>query len=251
MTQPPADTFLFDVPVPVPPVEQLLLLASQYTRHNDTLDLALASPTEPDPQTHAASARQLASETSAAITAVLDQQPCPSPDLSDALVRLNQLAYLSAQSAGHTAHKARELTALAPQDIVTSTAHIVLEQDRGRSGTSAPPAERLTPAHCAALHDIAQGRAVVTKSMGRQYVNNRGPRILVSTLRHLESTGLVDRAEGSAAPAFKGGPPLDRLRLTPAGMTAVASFIGLPPAGTNTPPRMVTPAPAQSPSRSR
>ncbi|MFJ6438658.1 hypothetical protein [Streptomyces sp. NPDC091416] len=249
MTQPPADTLLFDVPVPVPPVEQLLLLAGRYTRHNDALDLALASPTDPDPQTHAASARQLASETSAAITAVLDQQP--GPDLSDALVRLNQLAYLSAQSAGHNAHMARELTALAAQDIVTCASHIAQEPDRGRSGTSAPPAERLNPTHRAALHDIARGRAVVTESMGRQYVNNRGPRILISTLRHLESNGLVDRAEGSAAPAFKGGPPLDRLRLTPAGMTAVASFIGLPPAGSTAPTRVVPPSPAQSPSRGR
>lgn len=251
MTQPPADTLLFDVPAPVPPVEQLLLLAGQYTRHNDTLDLAIASPTEPDPQTHAAPAQQLASETSAAIIAVLDQHPCPGPDLSGALVRLSQLAYLSAQSVGHAAHKARELTALAPQDIVASTAHIAQEQDRGRSGTSAPPAEQLTPAHRTALHDIARGHAVVTESMGRQYVNNRGPRILISTLRHLESTGLVDRAEGSAAPAFKGGPPLDRLRLTPAGVTTVASFIGLPPAGTTAPTRMVPPSPAQSTSRSR
>ncbi|MER7728507.1 hypothetical protein [Streptomyces sp. NPDC096323] len=250
MTHSPAEALLFEVPVPVPPVEQLLLLAGQYTRHNDTLDRALASPTEPDPHAHAASAQQLASETSAAIIAVLDQHPCPGPDLSNALVRLSQLAYLSAQSVGHTAHKARELTALAPQDIVTSTAHIAQEQDRGHSGASAPPADRLPPAHRTALHDIARGHAVVTESMGRQYVNNRGPRILISTLRHLESTGLVDRAERSAAPAFKGGPPQDRLRLTPAGVRAVAALVGHRPATTAAPTQMSPPNPVSHP-RSR
>ncbi|WP_326740367.1 hypothetical protein [Streptomyces sp. NBC_01022] len=251
MTHPHADSLLFDVPVPVPPVEQLLLLAGQYTLHNDTLDLALASPTEPDPAAHGASARQLATETSAAITAVLNQHSSIQPDLSDTLIRLNQLAYLSAHSADQKAHLARELTALAPQDIVTSAARIAQEPGRDRSGAPASPAELLTPAHCAALYEVARGRAVVTESMGRQYVNSRGPRILISTLRHLESNGLVDRAEGSAAPAFKGAPPLDRLRLTPAGATAVASFIGLPPATTAASSRVVPPAPVQSPSRSR
>ncbi|WP_326682048.1 hypothetical protein [Streptomyces sp. NBC_01237] len=164
------------------------------------------------------------------------------------MVRLHQLTYLSAQSAGHTAHKARELTALAPQDIVTSAARIAQEPGRDRSGA---PAELLAPAHCAALYEITRGRAVVTESMGRRYVNSRGPRILISTLRHLESNGLVDCTEGSAAPAFKGAPPLDRLRLTPAGATAVASFIGLPPARPAAPTRVVPPAPVQLPSRGR
>lgn len=250
MTEPPADTFLFEIPAPPTPVERLLLLAGQYTLHNDTLDLGLAASTDPDPATHVASARRLASETSTAISAVIDQQPHINPDLSDALVRLSQLAYLSAQS-GHDPRMARDLTALAPEAIVNSAARIAQELGRGRSGASTAQKEHLTPLRCLALYEIARGHVVVTESVDRQYVHSRGIRVPISTVRHLESHGLINRAGGSAAPAFKGGPPQDRVRLTPAGVTAVASFIGLPPASTSTPTGVVPPSPVQPASRSR
>ena len=63
MTTPPANALLFEVPAPPTPVERLLALAAHYTQHNDTLDLLLTSPTEPDPGAHVASAQRLASET--------------------------------------------------------------------------------------------------------------------------------------------------------------------------------------------
>ncbi|MFI9719800.1 hypothetical protein ACIHFE_09120 [Streptomyces sp. NPDC052396] len=48
MTTPPSDALLFEVPAPLTPIERLLVLADQYTRHNDAIDYPnLSSPRAP------------------------------------------------------------------------------------------------------------------------------------------------------------------------------------------------------------
>lgn len=216
------------MPAPPTPVEQLLLLADRYTQHNDTVDLLLSPSAHSGSGAHAASARQLGAETRAAIKAVEDLSLYASTGLADAVVRLRQLAYLSAEAAGQDMSLGRELTALAPEAAVDSAARIAAEIRQRRWNTSALSDEALTPVQRAALWEIACGHVVATSSLGRHYVHYRDTRVLISTVRSLESKDLVRRKEKSAPPAFHGGPPQDRIHLTPAGTTAFASFITQP-----------------------
>ncbi|KPI02842.1 hypothetical protein OK074_4992 [Actinobacteria bacterium OK074] len=243
MTAPP-DEVLFEVPAPPSTVERLLDLAAHFTQHNDTLDIVLGRADQPASDAHAASARRLASATGAAVKAIHGEQLYESPELSDALVRLGQLAYLSAASADHGPRPARALTALAPEAVVDCAAQVAAEIRRRRWNTSAPPDQRLTDAQCTALKEIARGHIVVTGSLGRQYVHSRQTRVLISTLRSLESHNLADRRPRSASPAHLGGPPQDRVLLTPAGTRAVASILPLSPA------TEAEPAPAARPAAS-
>ncbi|WP_329472466.1 hypothetical protein OIE75_28085 [Streptomyces sp. NBC_01723] len=82
---------------------------------------------------------------------------------------------------------------------------------------------------------------VVTSSLGRQNVHYRDERVLMGTLRALEAKGLAERVPQSAPAAYVGGPLQDRVRLTPAGTTALATAISSPP--TRRAPG-TTPAPA-------
>ncbi|MFJ2262222.1 hypothetical protein ACIOKD_28510 [Streptomyces sp. NPDC087844] len=91
---------------------------------------------------------------------------------------------------------------------------------------------------------------MATSSPGRQYVHYRDERVLIATLRSLESNGLAERDLKSAPSAYMGGPFQDRVRLTCAGTTALAAALSHPPA---TGPRSTPPAPAaaQTATRSR
>ncbi|MGW2725355.1 hypothetical protein [Streptomyces sp. NPDC001492] len=76
----------------------------------------------------------------------------------------------------------------------------------------------------------------------------------MSTLRALETKGLAERTARSAPAAYVGGPPLDRVRLTSVGITALASVIDAPPAGPRTAPGTTPrhlPSAAQATTRSR
>ncbi|MFF3460290.1 hypothetical protein ACFYXH_39610 [Streptomyces sp. NPDC002730] len=93
-----------------------------------------------------------------------------------------------------------------------------------------------------------------TSSLGREFLRSREPKVLMSTLRALETKGLAERTPRSAHAAYVGGPPLDRVRLTSAGITALASLIGSPPARPSTAPGTTPhplPATAQATTRSR
>ncbi|WP_282793121.1 hypothetical protein [Streptomyces sp. CC224B] len=237
MTHPPAAELLFEVPPPPTPVERLLALADRYTQHNDLLDLVLADNAEPDPATHVTSAQQLTSETLYAIKAVDDQQLYESADLSDAMVRLRQLAYLSTASEAERPQLARELTALAPEAVLDSATRVAGEMRRRRWSNAAVPDASFSDAQHTALHEIARGHVVVTGSADRRYVHHRTARLLISTLRSLEAKDLIARKAKSAAPAYIGGPPQDRVHLTPAGVTALATVLALPPAATAGPSR--------------
>ncbi|MEU9059161.1 hypothetical protein AB0D13_09855 [Streptomyces sp. NPDC048430] len=110
MTTPP-DGLLFDVATPPTPVERLLLLADQYVQHNDMLDRLLRSGPQAEPGTNVASGQRLAYATRTAIKAILDERLFESHELSDTVVRLQQLAFLSGASTEHPLPTARMLTA--------------------------------------------------------------------------------------------------------------------------------------------
>ncbi|MFD4479404.1 hypothetical protein ACFWPU_25255 [Streptomyces sp. NPDC058471] len=241
MTSPSSDGLLFDVAAPPTPVERLLLLADQYVQHNDTLDRLLRAGSPPEPDAHAASAEQLASATHSAIKAVTDERLFESHELSDTVVRLQQLAFLSGASANHRLPMAGTLTALAPAAAMGCADTVARELRRRRESATDLPGHPLTVTHHTALWEIACGNVVATSSLGRQYVHYRDERVLIGTLRSLEANGLAERVPKSAPSAYVGGPLQDRVRLTAAGTTSLAAAISRPPA-TRAPG--TTPAPA-------
>lgn len=249
MTTPP-EGLLFDVAAPPTPVERLLLLADQYVQHNDMLDRLLRAGSPSGPDAHVASAGQLASATHSAITAVTDERLFESHELSDAVVRLKQLAFLSSASADHALPIARTLTALAPAAAMGCAKTVARELRRRRGSTTDAPGHRLPDTHHSALWEVAGGNVVATSSQGRQYVHYRDERVLIGTLRSLEANGLAERVAKSAPSAYIGGPLQDRIRLTAAGTTALAAAISRPPA-TRAPSTTPSPAVAKAATRSR
>ncbi|MFJ9712837.1 hypothetical protein [Streptomyces sp. NPDC101234] len=228
MTTPPAEGLLFDVAAPPTPIERLLLLADQYVQHNDMLDRLLRAGPASEPDAHAGSAEQLAAATHIAIKAVADERLFHSHELSDAVVRLQQLAFLSSASADHGPHTARTLTALAPEAAMGCAGTLAYEIRHRRGSTGNVPHHRLTSTHRTALWEIGCGNVVAISSLGRQYVHYRDERVLIGTLRSLEADGLAERVPKSAPSAYIGGPLQDRVRLTAAGTTALAAAISSP-----------------------
>ncbi|MCX5417669.1 hypothetical protein [Streptomyces sp. NBC_00059] len=144
MTEPPAEALLFDVPPPPTPVERLLHLADQYTQHNDALDLLLRTTAPSGPDTHAASALRLATDTQSAIKAIQGERLYESVELAETVMRLQQLVFLATASGDLRAGTARGLTALAPEAAVSCAVTLDAETRR-RRWASAPVAEqRLT-----------------------------------------------------------------------------------------------------------
>ncbi|MFJ7527963.1 hypothetical protein ACIQ1S_23920 [Streptomyces griseus] len=223
----------------MPPVARLLNLAADFTRHNDSLDTL--DHTAPEPGTFTRSAERLAQQTNAVITAVAEMQLFAHADLTAALVRLKQIAYLADAASRHEVVASRVLTAFAPEAVVGSAARIAAHMRRRRSGHAPEPDDRLDAVRQTALHEIALGHIVTTSSQGRAYVHSAGARVLIGTLRSLEKNGLAERVPESAPPAYVGGGCQDRVRLSTAGAIALATVIGMPPATRDPGP---TPAPA-------
>ncbi|MCX5410345.1 hypothetical protein [Streptomyces sp. NBC_00059] len=248
MTEPPAEALLFDVPPPPTRVERLLHLADQYTQHNDALDLLLRTTVPSGPDAHADSALRLAADTQPAIKAIQGERLYESVELTETVMRLQQLAFLATASRDLHAGTARGLTALAPEAAVSCAVTLAAETRR-RRWASAPVADRrLTAVQCDALAEIARGHVVAGSSLDREFTRSREPKVLMSTLRALEAKGLVERTVNSAHAAYIGGPPQDRVRLTAAGVTSLASVIELPPAGRASRPGR-RPAPSRPPRR--
>ncbi|MFK0156547.1 hypothetical protein ACIQVK_31305 [Streptomyces sp. NPDC090493] len=124
----------------------------------------------------------------------------------------------------------------------------MIRHRRGSTGNA--PRHRLTSTHRTALWEIGCGNVVATSSLGRQYVRYRSERVLIGTLRSLETSGLAERVPKSAPSAYMGGPLQDRVRLTAAGTIALTAAISSPhsasPPGTTS-----APAPAESAARTR
>jgi hypothetical protein len=169
-----------------------------------------------------------------AVRAIHGQRLYESAELAETVVRLKQLAFLSAASADHGVQVAHELTALAPQTAVGCAVSLGAETRRRRGASAIAPDVRLTSDQRSALVQIASGHVAASSSLGREFTRSREPKVLMSTLRTLESKDLAERTPNSAQPAYHGGPPQDRVRLTPAGITVLASGIGLPAAGPGT-----------------
>ncbi|MEV8125396.1 hypothetical protein AB0P07_15040 [Streptomyces sp. NPDC085944] len=251
MIDSPAEALLFEVAPPPTPVERLLQLADQYTQHNDALDLLLPAASAPLPDTYATSAHRLVSATGAAIKVIQSERLYESDDLIEVIARLRQLIVLADASIDLNTRAARELTALAPEAAVTSAVTLACETRRRRSPA---PGGQLSAAHRTALAEIARGHVTASNSLGREFTRSREPKVLMSTLRALESKALAERTPGTARAAYVGGPPLDRVRLTSAGITALASAIDAPSAGPRTAPGTAPrplPAATQTTARSR
>ncbi|MCY0940261.1 hypothetical protein [Streptomyces antarcticus] len=237
------------------PVVRLLALADQFTQHND--QLARLRPAYGATWGHA-SAQVLVSACLDAVQAIVDRPMYAGVTLTEATVRIKQLAVLTGQAVRHlaeakeqlgapaspsdppsrggeVAHQiqlARELTALAPAMALESASAVASEIHRRRPAT-ATENDALTPAERAALHATARGHVVIGRREGREYVHSRDSSVHIDTLRALEHAGLVAVDPGSAPPAFDGGPPHDRVRLTLSGAMAVTAFLGR---GPRTPP---------------
>ncbi|MFD4177250.1 hypothetical protein [Streptomyces anulatus] len=254
MTPPPTEALLFEVPPPPTSVERLLHLADQYTQHNDALDLVLRTTAASGPNPHADSALRMAASTQSAIKAIQGERLYESAELTETVMRLQQLAFLATASADLRAGTARQLTALAPEAAVSCAVTLATEIRR-RRWASAPVADhRLTAVQCDALAEIARGHVVASSLMEREFTRSREPKVLMSTLRALEARGLVKRSADSAHSAYVGGPPQDRVRLTETGIASLASVLELPlarpSAAPGTTPRPL-PAAAQATTRSR
>ncbi|MEK8146158.1 hypothetical protein NKH18_47940 [Streptomyces sp. M10(2022)] len=145
MTEPPAEALLFDVPPPPTPVERLLHLADQYTRHNDALDLLLRTTAPSGPDAHAASALRLAADTQSAIKAIQGERLHESVELTETVMRLQQLACLATASGDLRAGTARGLTALAPEAAVSCAVTLAAETRRRRWASARSPINGCLP----------------------------------------------------------------------------------------------------------
>lgn len=239
------------VPDQPSPVLRLLALADQFTQHND--QLTRLQPAYGATRGHT-SAQVLVSACLEAVQAVVDQPMYAGVTLSEATVRIKQLAVLTGQAVRHLAEAkaqlggtpspsnpvsrggevarliqlARELTALAPAAALESAIAVASEIHRRQPATTTG-ADALPLAEQTALHATARGHVVIGWREGREYVHSRGSSVHLDTLRALEHAGLVALEPGSAPPAFDGGPPHDRVRLTLSGAMAVTAFLGHSP----------------------
>ncbi|MER5760612.1 hypothetical protein [Streptomyces sp. NPDC002082] len=229
---------------------RLLALADQFTQFND--QLARLQPAYAAAQGHP-SATSLVSACREAVQAIVDQPMHTGVDLTEATVRIKQLAVLTGQAVRHLAdakellaatppsdtptrsgdiaHRiqlARELTLLAPVAAVESASTLAREIQRRRPGT-ATGADALAPAQRAALHATARGHVVIARHQGREAIHSRSNSVHIDTLRALEQAGLVAVEPGSAPPAFGAGPPRDRVRLTLTGAMALTDALGSSP----------------------
>lgn len=249
VTTPPDEGLLFEVPTPV---EQLLRLAGECTRHNDAIDVLLSAGAGADSVAHAASARTLAHDTHGALRAIRDQRLNSSMELAHAQIRLRQLGFLSAVSADYDPAAARELTALATDTVMDSARVVALQMLRRAPTGQRAPAARLTTIQHSALEQIARGHVVANSSLGREYTRSREPKVSMSILRSLEAESLAERAPATACPAYHGGPLQDRVRLTPAGIATLATVLARSAPQQNTgPSATAVPLPAATPATAK
>ncbi|WP_327303670.1 hypothetical protein OG730_08645 [Streptomyces sp. NBC_01298] len=226
---------------------RLLALADQFTQFND--QLARLQPAYAAAQGHS-SANSLVSACREAVQAIVEQPMYGGVALTEAAVRIKQLAVLTGQAVRHLADAkellatapppsdtptrsgdiahlielACELTLLAPVAAVDSASTLATEVQRCRPATTTG-ADALAPAQRAALHATARGHVVIARHQGREAVHSRSNSVHIDTLRALEQAGLVAVEPGSAPPAFGTGPPRDRVRLTLTGAMALTAAL--------------------------
>ncbi|MCZ4103536.1 hypothetical protein [Streptomyces sp. H39-C1] len=272
-------------PPPTAP-EQLLELAGDFSRHNDALTALTATGPSATSNVlqHVAFTQCLARETLTAI-AVIKRQPLHhTHQVQDALVRLKQLAYLTTEAADHlldavdlmraareqgagspdqlAAHPeplraafrriqlARELTALAPEAVVEAAEHIARESHRQKAAEPHPQEIRLSLAQYTALRAAASGHVLATDLFGKQSASIRSTRIPISTLRSLQAKHLLQHE--MLPPAHRDAAHQSRIRLSPAGVAALAALRSWPRPAPLITKGALHPAPAKpAPSRAR
>ncbi|MBT2509184.1 hypothetical protein J7I98_25530 [Streptomyces sp. ISL-98] len=127
----------------------------------------------------------------------------------------------------------RDLTALGAQDALTTAELLVTERRRrGVSPLHQPPA--LSPAQDAALRAVARGEVTITDD--KPYVRRDDIRVTISTIRSLESRGLVAREH---CPLWLHD---ERVHLTADGCHGLAPTFGRP-----RPPALTPARPASRP----
>ncbi|MFI2236478.1 hypothetical protein [Streptomyces chrestomyceticus] len=258
------------------PAEQLLLLGSDFARHNDCLSrLRLDSLSPATALTQQAVSTQHLARSALDIIDALNAQPMHhSPETRTVYARVQGLAHLAIDTANYlldaedilddtyagvpvkgdgplltyrqalqTANSrltlVRELTALGPQDTLTAAELFVTE--RRRRG-EIPPQQSpgFSPAQHAALRAVARGE--VTIADGKPYLRHDDWSITLPTLRSLEARGLLVREK---CPLWLHD---ERVHLSADGRRDLTATFGRPPAPTRTAARPA-PAPQATPSR--
>ncbi|MEV6807787.1 hypothetical protein [Streptomyces sp. NPDC051132] len=210
--------------------ERLLLLGADFTRHHDVL-IRLNSAHPAHVAIAAADHIPLAQAlTRGALDAreAIRAAPglCPSPDVERVLARMTQLATMTVIAADHllttvdllstvvfqdprqgaaadlTDEKraeaanhirlAEQLTSLGAGDCLAAAGLLAHELRRQHPGVFRPP-PALSPAQHAALEAVAAGRVTLDQQEDKVLVEQGTGRIAITTLRSLESRGLVRR----------------------------------------------------------
>ncbi|MFE5162937.1 hypothetical protein ACFRNT_31420 [Streptomyces sp. NPDC056697] len=257
---------------PATPAEQLLLLGADFTRHNDALPrLRLNDSSSATALTHQATAALHLARSALDIAKTLNTQRIYlSPVVRAVYARVRQLAHLATDAADHllnagkilnNAHATvsiqgedalpayrhaleeagnrltlvRDLTALGAEDSLTTAEQFATEQRRSAPPPHQPPA--LSPAQDAALRATARGEVTIDRLNDKPYVSRDDIRITISTIRSLESRGLVAR---EPCPLWLHD---ERVHLTADGRRGLAATFGHPRTPTRTTAR---PAPMAS-----
>ncbi|AQU64906.1 hypothetical protein [Streptomyces niveus] len=241
---------------PTAPAEHLLLLAADFTRHNDALTRLRLNGTSPATAlTHHTSSTQHLANSALHIVDTLNTQPMyHSPVIRTVYARVRQLAHLATSAADHlldavdilnntrpgipvhgqgpllTHEQAlrgagsrltlvRDLTDLGAHDAVTTAEVFVTERrHRGAIPSYRPPA--LSPAQDTALRAVARGEVTVTDD--KPSVRRDNIRITIRTIRSLESRHLVAR---EPCPRWLHD---QRIHLTSEGCRGLAATFGRP-----------------------
>ncbi|MFD7017481.1 hypothetical protein [Streptomyces sp. NPDC059928] len=145
------------------------------------------------------------------------------------------------QEAGRRFTLVASLTALGASDALATAELFVAERHRrGFAPEDQPPA--LSPAQTTALRAVAHGDVAITS--GKPYLRREDIRVSISTIRALESRGLVMRED--CPDWFRD----ERLHLTASGRRGLAASFARPrPTGLTT--RPAPPVPTAAASRSR
>ncbi|MEU9155119.1 hypothetical protein AB0D59_32310 [Streptomyces sp. NPDC048417] len=241
---------------PTVPAEHLLALAADFTRHNDALaEIRLTASGPATALNHQTALAQHLSDSALHIVDVLNAQSMyHSPAIHAVYARVKQLAQLTIIAADHlldaadildvtragipvnddglllTSQQAldearsrltlvRDLTALGAKDaLATAELFIAERRRRGARPLHQPPA--LSTTQGAALRAIAQGE--VTIAGDRPIIRSDCVRVSISTVRSLESRGLVTREPCSRRHHD------ERVHLTADGSRGLAATFGLP-----------------------
>ncbi|MFF8447679.1 hypothetical protein ACF06Q_08260 [Streptomyces leeuwenhoekii] len=249
--------------------ERLLLLGADFTRHHDAL--TLISTTHKAPETRAAAdhipvtqalARGVLDARDAIRTA---PRLYHSPDVRRAIDRMTQLATLTVIAADHlidavdllsnavfrqpgpgpatsplgteTAKAAQhirltdELTSLGAEDCLAAVGVLARELHQQHPGIF-PLSPALSPAQHMALEAVAAGWVALDQRRDKALVERDTGRIAITTIRSLESRGLVGR---EPCPLWLRD---ERLHLTAGGRRALAAALARP---RSTPPAAIRP----------